>query len=259
MAGKAKFLDFYYSKGRDGWGYYRNHEPATPLGEGKWRYEPDLGHDDLCGGMQRLIVRSPGGSLCGYVGVDESHPLYGTSYDDVGGVEVHGGLTFSGHRTQDFIESHVEKVHGGLWWFGFDCAHSGDYMPSVRFVGSQQGDYRDWEYVNLNVESLYMFLYGVDEEGTALAELDNEGGSGQACEIVGNRRDGLGKSAVDAEEIVNSSELLAIVTEIKTQLQKLETSVVDGFDHIDEWLADGIENNLAIRNRLTELEKNNRK
>ena len=34
---------------------------------------------------------------CGYIGVDRSHPWYGKEYDELGLVEVHGGLTYSGH------------------------------------------------------------------------------------------------------------------------------------------------------------------
>lgn len=53
-------------------------------------------------------------ALCGYVMVPESHLYYGKGYDNVD-VRVHGGLTFA------------DGFHSG-WWFGFDCAHSGDAM-----------------------------------------------------------------------------------------------------------------------------------
>jgi len=53
-------------------------------------------------------------ALCGYVMVPKSHPYHGKGYDnDNVDVSVHGGLTFS------------DGFRSG-WWFGFDCAHSGD-------------------------------------------------------------------------------------------------------------------------------------
>lgn len=45
---------------------------------------------------------------CGYVGVDNKHPLYAKDGDDV---RVFGGMTYSA------------KEEDGLWWLGFDTAH----------------------------------------------------------------------------------------------------------------------------------------
>jgi hypothetical protein len=97
------------------------------------------------------------GHRCGYVRVPEDHPWFGLDYgsevpdpapipaeatvDDYGfagmiavlggkeGVErlgrtvggqlrVHGGITYAGERPGEDC--------GEGWWFGFDCAHSGD-------------------------------------------------------------------------------------------------------------------------------------
>ena len=65
-----------------------------------------------------VIAFMPLGHRCGYVGVPNSHPLYGKHYDDVD-VEIHGGLTYADYR-KDFDETNK------LWYFGFDCAHCGD-------------------------------------------------------------------------------------------------------------------------------------
>lgn len=51
---------------------------------------------------------------CGYVDVPIGHPLYGVDYDDVDGISVHGGLTYS-----DYTDDR-------MWRLGFDCAHLGD-------------------------------------------------------------------------------------------------------------------------------------
>lgn len=76
--------------------------------------------------------RGPLGSWSGYVGVDGSHPLHSAEakWDDerFETIEVHGGITFAdlGHNRGPGIISKPP-----LWWFGFDTAHSGDYVPGM--------------------------------------------------------------------------------------------------------------------------------
>jgi hypothetical protein len=65
-----------------------------------------------------VVLAREGGHRCGYVRVPPNHPAHGQGYDSVD-VSVHGGLTFA----------QVEPCahdDGTGWWFGFDCAHSGD-------------------------------------------------------------------------------------------------------------------------------------
>lgn len=65
---------------------------------GPWDDEPDkVQWQDEATGLPCLIVRSPVGALCGYVGVPPDHPWHGKEYDDEAliGVEVHGGLSFA--------------------------------------------------------------------------------------------------------------------------------------------------------------------
>lgn len=107
------------------------------------------------GGFRCVVVMQPRGHRCGYVGVPKGHPLYGAGYSEplpilsersewlkgqsIGkrGVipllcrnikngispdiffDVHGGITFAGGDGK-------HPVPSDLWWFGYDCAHSGD-------------------------------------------------------------------------------------------------------------------------------------
>lgn len=85
-------------------------------GEGEWQNEPDkVQWIDEATGLNCLAVRNWSGAWCGYVGVDEKHPLYAKDYgacvrgcepDETGYTacydhrpeglfSVHGGLTFS--------------------------------------------------------------------------------------------------------------------------------------------------------------------
>lgn len=78
-------------------------------GHGEWQDEPDkVQWRDKATGLPCLIVRNHSGAWCGYVGLDETHPLHGKGYNDVS-VDVHGGLTFAGfcrsHTADDYQKS----------------------------------------------------------------------------------------------------------------------------------------------------------
>ncbi len=124
---------------------------------------------------------------CGYIAVDEEHPLYEVKYSQsveclkaayekclhepmgkkgiiamfcaAGDPEeerwtpelvfsVHGGLTFSKGNGKYPIPGN------GLWWFGFDCAHLGDGTTNPRLQMFYDGPVRDLEYVVGECESL---------------------------------------------------------------------------------------------------------
>lgn len=133
-------------------------------GFGAWINEPDkIQWQDKATGLPCLIVRSESsGALCGYVGVAEGHPLFRTTHPDH--LNVHGGVTFTGHCMEDLPESvgvcHIpaegEPAH--VWWIGFDCAHGGDYSPifviSLRVSGIFDGVYRNVKYVKAECAKL---------------------------------------------------------------------------------------------------------
>ena len=119
--------------------------------EGPWMEEPDdveWAHM----GLKCWVIRQRGGHLCGYVGLPEDHPYYGLNYRDIFlNAQVHGGLTYSG-----------ELSSCGRWWFGFDCGHTWDYLPSraySRFSGVTEQEYRTVEYVTDETTSLAEQLY----------------------------------------------------------------------------------------------------
>jgi hypothetical protein len=131
-------------------------------GSGPWDTEPDkVSWIDAATGLDCLIVRGSVGSLCGYAGVLPTHPWHGAEYgyghfigpkvdeecenycvhnpDHL--IDVHGGLTYS-----DRCQSSDDPAQGichvpapgrpeDVWWFGFDCAHYGDQVPSMASTG----------------------------------------------------------------------------------------------------------------------------
>lgn len=151
-----------------------------------WLDEPD--HDEFIShGLQCVMHRDPHfKSWCGYVGVPETHTLFGVSFhdhipypdvwrerainlDEQGVIntiialfdpdEVPTGfapfsMVFGVHGGMSFSEPRREFPH--LWFFGFDCSHAGDYAPGMHEVLEDfptlaahhlQGVYRSFDYV----------------------------------------------------------------------------------------------------------------
>lgn len=105
---------------------------------------------DPASGYRCVVLVGPMGALNGYVRIPDDHPWrhvgYSGSYCGHPGcyehtpeslVRVHGGLTFDG----------TLKEAGEGYWFGFDCAHAGDYVPRLGRTISPGDVYRDVPYL----------------------------------------------------------------------------------------------------------------
>jgi len=110
---------------------------------GPWTYEPDsdFGIDR---GVQWAILRHPNlGHLCGYIGVPSESLPPGKEND----FEVHGGVTFD-QKGDD----------NDLFWIGFDCSHSWDYVPGLpadfRFDPPAKETYKQISYVKNEITNL---------------------------------------------------------------------------------------------------------
>lgn len=122
--------------------------------------EADFIHD----GLNCVVYRVPFSKRhrCGYVGIPESHPLFGFHYSDeitnyvetrqaamlanpvssLGIINalcsdgkavkpsllfaVHGGLTYSDGTWPGMPSTHPKYSKEPTWWFGFDAGHCGD-------------------------------------------------------------------------------------------------------------------------------------
>ena len=125
-----------------------------------WEEEPDRAEWVHENGLKCRIVRNPiTGTLCGYVGVPKGNKFFGVDYDsgEVNDLnEIHGGLTYS------------EMGDDGYWYFGFDTAHSDDFLPKIvehlieagkkDFAFYQSCDYKTWEYVCREIDYLAWWL-----------------------------------------------------------------------------------------------------
>jgi hypothetical protein len=97
-------------------------------GDGPWQSEPDrLGWEHA--GLPCLMVRHDrSGHWCGYVAVPPDHPLHGNGYE-APDVDIHGGLTYANACQGDVCHVAKPGEPDDVWWFGFDCAHAGDFNP----------------------------------------------------------------------------------------------------------------------------------
>jgi hypothetical protein len=145
---------------------------------GPWDNEPDRIEWRTAVGLPGLLLRNRFGAWCGYVAVPPGHPCYGLDYESiypkgpdgepdysvrplpnpVHELSVHGGVTYGNACDTASGICHVPEPGepDDVWWFGFDCIHSGDVMPStLRYAPALSGDvYRDVAYVRAECEEL---------------------------------------------------------------------------------------------------------
>jgi hypothetical protein len=109
---------------------YTEEQKREWFGEGPWVKEPDSATFEHLG-IKCLVYRvvkqdGPdhffGGHFCGYCLLPDGHPWTGKEINDIDAV-VHGGVTFN-HSEE------MGPLKGAL--VGFDCAHSGDLVPSMH-------------------------------------------------------------------------------------------------------------------------------
>lgn len=138
-------------------------EVKENLPPGVWQDEADEGTWER-GEFICKIVRSPSGVWCGYVGVPSTHSAYKKDYSDLFlkfGTSVHGGLTYSGSK----VGASGESIEG-YWWFGFDCGHFGDVIPTLtlRILSNTNASsaYRTQDYAIEQTTNLAIELEKID-------------------------------------------------------------------------------------------------
>ncbi len=103
--------------------------------KGKWIKELNLVRFKAYG-YHCVAARVPDlGHLCGYVAIDDNHPLHFKDYPldherypdliPESYLNAHGGVNYS-YASQGVVSL---NENDNLWWLGFDCAHFGDYVP----------------------------------------------------------------------------------------------------------------------------------
>jgi hypothetical protein len=144
-------------------------------GPGPWQEEPDRIEFQHAGLPCLMVRHDRGGHWCGYAAVPPGHPLHGKSYDDAD-VEAHGGLTYAKKCEGEICHVPAPGEPDDVWWFGFDCAHAGDFAPgheatmmSIPAIVKLRSKnpfirddvYRDMRYVRDQTERLAEQLNGI--------------------------------------------------------------------------------------------------
>lgn len=116
-----------------------------------------------------LIVRNVLGSLCGYVGVNESHAYYEKDCDEVVAIDVHGGITFSDRcrKGSNIGPTPLENESDKVWWLGFHCAHWDDVQPyfgKIMRADFPEVTYKNIDYVIAEINSLAEQLAPIKED-----------------------------------------------------------------------------------------------
>ena len=99
--------------------------------KGPWDWEPDRISWRTRTGLPAMIMRNPTtGALSGYVGVPEGHPHHGHTTGQLGLARY--AITYAGQTPQE-----QKPSRNGHWWFGFHCAHGGQYAPQISKATEQ--------------------------------------------------------------------------------------------------------------------------
>jgi len=134
-------------------------------------------------GPKAVILFAHGSHHCGYVSIPKDHPLFGKDYDYIIPMELsdiilkdqkigkRGSIDLLSHDPENTRAEFLFNVHGGItysqgskdypvkseeesWWYGYDCAHSGDETKG-KFNYKSKGDvFRDEAYCVNECESL---------------------------------------------------------------------------------------------------------
>lgn len=130
------------------------HIKKSAWGDGPWRAEPDFVQwTDPQTSLLCIISRHQYGFLNGYIAVAEGHPAYKLPCEAVH-VDVHGGLSFSGHRKG------IDEECARLWWFGFTGGGYNDFHTATG-----EGEYRSLEYMEAECSRLAAQLHTISAVG----------------------------------------------------------------------------------------------
>lgn len=120
---------------------FSKEEKLKNFGHGPWIDEPDLyifEYQDIKCEIKRIIATEVsgdvfGGYLCGYCHFPDNYLVKGLRNLDI---DVHGGITFF----EKCDENNVTII-------GFDCAHSGDLVPSSEII-KERYKLKTYDFIN---------------------------------------------------------------------------------------------------------------
>jgi len=87
-------------------------------------------------GYKCVIILQKAGHRCGYVGIPQTHCLYGKTEHNkaIASISCHGGITYTGSSKKSNY-----PIKSSLWWIGFDCMHffdGKDFETAKKLYGN---------------------------------------------------------------------------------------------------------------------------
>lgn len=146
---------------------------------GPWTAEPDhVTWVHFSTSYPCMAKRNLFGAWCGYVGLDDQHPLFLSEVgcEEFKYIDVHGCISMAGYFTEDSILFAPPRK---LWWVGFDAMHETDLCPFFEtevdrldkqidrklIKGKTQEEpivYRNLDYIIQEIDSLAIQLGAFD-------------------------------------------------------------------------------------------------
>jgi hypothetical protein len=122
--------------------WYWSREEKQVWVEGEWTTEPDkIQWRDCTTNLLCLILRNYiSGGLCGYVGVDNSHPLFGLDYEGAEKLfSIRWEITYCALSQKEYLPkkgihwvSQQADPDQQIWWFGFAPDKWTDISPLMH-------------------------------------------------------------------------------------------------------------------------------
>ncbi len=131
---------------------------------GEWLKEPDLSRW-IHNGLDCLSIRDMSlGIWRGFVGVDQQHPFYKKSLENLLATEKGMDLFFEidGRLCQAArLPLKYKEYTSNLWWIGIDTSQSDDYMPLLKLEDSTeilQQTYKNFSFIRKETNKLAKLL-----------------------------------------------------------------------------------------------------
>jgi hypothetical protein len=125
-----------------------------------------------------MAKRNLFGAWCGYVGLDDRHPLFLSEVgcEEFKYIEVHGAISMAGYFNEDALLFAPPRK---LWWVGFDAMQENDLCPYFetevdrldqqierKLIKGKRNEepilYRDLDFIIGEIDSLAMQLSNFD-------------------------------------------------------------------------------------------------
>lgn len=135
--------------------------------KGIWLSEPDLCSWEYklpCLALRDMSM----GIWKGFVGIEESHPFYGKTLEELLKIPVAMEIYFSvygGISSVGRLPSKYKDFNNNYWWLGLETCHGGDIMPLIKLEDSSKmtgnQTYKNLKFIRKETNKLSSSLFKI--------------------------------------------------------------------------------------------------